>query len=225
MLKFKINLNAGANFRRRMLENNPRILLAKVARMMYYQWQKGDTPHGGFNYLKEMRWIDGVADISENTLFCVDDGFCYGVIETKRKKNTDEPRKICIENICGYFPIRITAADEFVDAVTVIWCAPPDNSDKNKTDVIGWYKNATVYREFVDEDDRFYNVSASAEDCVLLPTDERVKRKWVLPQIKGDDANFGQSMHKFPKSSNPAVKKILDAINSYTSENWTGKFY
>lgn len=223
MLKFrnKINLSAGANFRQRRLENNPRILLAKVARMMYYQWQRGDTPHGDFGYMKEMRWIDGVANISENDLFCVDDGVCYGVIEPKHIKNTDEPRTIHIENICGYFPRTITAEDEFVDAVTVIWCAPPDGSYKNEVDVIGWYKNATVYRELVDG----YNVSAAADDCVLLPTDERGKRKWVIPQIDHDDANFGSSMHKFPKSSNPAVKKILDAINSYTGENWTGKFY
>ena len=203
----------------------PRVVLAKVARMMYYQWQCGDCPHGSFKFLEEMEWIDGVANISENTLFCVDDDCCYGIVQTKfRDRKENVLRNLRIEKIDGYFSGNLTPNPSEISGVTVIWCIPPDGHYKNEVNVVGWYKNATIYREFVEEDERFYNVCAAAKDCVLLPTAERDKRRWSIPQIAHDDLYFGQSMHKFPKSNNPIVKTLLGEINSYEGENWTGKF-
>ena len=85
--------------------------------------------------------------------------------------------------------------DEYVNAVTIIWTAGPDSGG---TVVVGWYKNATVFRESqkiknpsslqkkngLDS----YRISASAADATLLPSD---RRSFMIPRaVKG---GIGQS--------------------------------
>lgn len=85
--------------------------------------------------------------------------------------------------------------DEYAKGVTVIWTAGPDSGG---TAVVGWYKNATVYREpqpiknpttlqkknGLDS----YRVSALASDVTLLPVD---MRSFIIPRaVKG---GIGQS--------------------------------
>ena len=62
----------------------------------------------------------------------------------------------------------------------VIWCAKLEGRG---TVVVGWYKNATVYRYYepIDlewEDGQFFNAKARAEDCVLLPSASRYRAIW-----------------------------------------------
>ena len=52
------------------------IMLVKVSWMSYYQWQVGDTPFSSVSYLKEMKWVDGYADIDDNGNFAVVNGYC-----------------------------------------------------------------------------------------------------------------------------------------------------
>ena len=112
-----------------------KIMLIKVVWMRYYQWQKGDIPSSSVAYLQEMPTVDGVADISENLSFIDCDGTCFGYFQTKGKT----PR---IEKIEGETKNK---DGESVDNVLVIFCAPnPERKGKGETNIIGWYKNATV---------------------------------------------------------------------------------
>lgn len=85
--------------------------------------------------------------------------------------------------------------DASVSGVLAVWVA---TSPEGGACVVGWYRNATVYRDHQpapvgsarrhSETDCGYYVTARSEDAILLPTDERV---FSVPQ-KGKGA-FGQS--------------------------------
>ena len=83
--------------------------------------------------------------------------------------------------------------------------------------------NAKVYKDYQDDFDWSYNICAEAKNCVLLPESERKDNKvWFLPQVKGSEINFGESMYKFPKKSAPELQKVLKAMAYYEGENWCG---
>ena len=190
------------------------IMLVKVSWMSYYQWQVGDTPFNSVSYLKEMKWVDGYADIDDNGNFAVVNGYCYGSFQTKGNL----PR---IYNIEGAPKDKNC---EIVDEVLIIFCATnPERKGKRETNVIGWYVNAKVYKDYQDDFDWSYNICAEAKNCVLLPESERKDNKvWFLPQVKGSEINFGESMYKFPKKSAPELQKVLKAMADYEGENWCG---
>ena len=223
-MKFKVNVEAFQERKQREKEQyrkmvlSESIFLAKIAWMSYYQWQKGDTPVGSFDYLKEMEWIDNVANISENNNFINFNGNCFGSFQTKGKN----PKLEKIEGAPKFSDF------ESLDDVLVIFCSSnPERKGKNEVNVVGWYANATIYREYQEDDDCewCYNISAESKNCVLLPEDERKDNKiWFLPQIKGSEIMFGQSMYKFPKKSVPELQEVLQEIANYDGENWCGKF-
>lgn len=121
------------------------IMLVKVSWMRYYQWQVGDTPLSDIGYLKDMEWVDGVADIDDNTNFVDVYGYCYGSFQTKG----NSPH---IEEIEGAPKDKHCKS---VENVLVIFCAlNPERKGKNEVNIIGWYAGAKVYREYQD-DNRF----------------------------------------------------------------------
>lgn len=116
-----------------------------------------------------------------------------------------------------------------VTGVTVIWCA---TSDLNETSVVGWYKNATVFRKYQSfKDDkskeRFYNILALSSNCVLLPQGTRHRHIWSVPSKKYTRAfGFGQSMLWYAQEEKavPYLQRLTDNINSYNEENWLHKY-
>lgn len=83
---------------------------------------------------------------------------------------------------------------ESVDGITVIWIAKSPRDKKNY--IVGWYKNATVYRD--NEHRRVtrssdvsvgYQIAAEPDGAKLLPVDARVFR---IPTAK-EKGNLGQS--------------------------------
>ena len=218
-MRFKVDIKAHKNFKkeshRRMIFRES-IFLTKIAWMRYYQWQRGDTPFGGMDYLQKMNYDDGIADISENNNFIDFGGVCFGKFQTKG----NSPH---IEKIEG-----ASKNSENVDDVLVIFCASnPEREGMYETNIVGRYANATVYRYTHKNEDYGidYNLCAKSRNCVLLPEDERKDNKiWFLPQNIGSEINFGQSMYKFPKKSAPELKNVLQAIANYERGNWCGKF-
>lgn len=195
-----------------------KIMLVKVVWMRYYQWQKGDIPSSSVAYLKEMDTVDGVADIAENLTFLDCGGKCFGYFQTKGKT----PR---IEKIEGETKNKDC---ESVDNVLVIFCAPnPERKGKGETNIIGWYKNATVYRDeqYNEDFDLYYNIRADLKNCVLLTESERKDNKiWFLKQTKNSETNFGQAMYKFPSNTVAELQDVLQEIENYDGENWCGEF-
>ena len=223
-MRFKVNLKSYNERKKAEKETYKKnitresIFLAKIAWMRYYQWKKGDTPFGSFDYLKNMNWIDNVADISENNNFFNFNGMCFGSFQTKGKIPKLEKIEGSPQN----------SDFESIDDILVIFCSSnPERKGKNEVNVVGWYSNATVYREYqYNRDyDIYYNIFAKSKNCVLLPESERKDNKiWFLPQIKGSEINFGQSMYKFPKKSSPELQNVIQEIANYEGENWCGMF-
>ena len=104
--------------------------------------------------------------------------------------------QIRIENIGG------DDTEESISGVTVVWTAPHENGG---TWVVGWYRNATVYRQPQKNGQLDYYVMASFNDATLLPPNER---NCEIPRGKG---GMGQSNVWYANS--PEGKETIAAVN------------
>jgi hypothetical protein len=109
--------------------------------------------------------------------------------------------------------------DESVSGVLAVWVA---TTPTGGAFVVGWYRNATLYRDWqpppADSNRRYadadlgYYVTASSEDAVLLPPDERV---FSIPQ-KGT-GSFGQANIWYADDRvvhGPLRRAILDYVET-----------
>lgn len=140
-------------------------------------------------------------------------GYCYGYVSTKNGA-------IRIERIDD-----ISEDDEKIDNVLVIWTAKLKPDQKNV--IIGWYKNATVYRNEHFQEQfpglgrmLLYYCKAKSEDCFLLPMS---KREYVIERAKdkGTGMGLGQSNVWFADSDygrKEIIPQIVDYIDSFTGE-------
>jgi len=102
-------------------------------------------------------------------------GKMYGFVETKTTSIDSGRNQLHIEKIDSYYKDK-----DFIDGVLVVWIAK--NPDTKGTYIVGWYKNATVFRTERRNIDREYNgekfgyfATANEENCCLLPLDQRTK--------------------------------------------------
>jgi len=138
---------------------------------------------------------------------------CLGYVETKRT-NQETNNQLHIEKINGCESCK---TDSSVDDVLVVWCA---TREQQSAVVVGWYKNATVYRNYEENEslERRYNVLAGAEDCFLLPDRERNSNCWSVPLAKKTRAyGFGQSMLWYANedSAGEYVENLVKCIEKY----------
>lgn len=200
-----------------------RILFCNIARMKYY---KGilpgtDEPKFGGAYVAQ------TGDASEKYNFApiqAEDGeCCLGTVETKSTTGR-RSNQLHIERLEGISRDAWTA-----DGVLVVWCAAHHHGE---TVVVGWYRNATVLRNYrfvrVDYEDgsweeRAYNIVADAKDCVLLPEGERNRRCWWVPREKTTRSfGFGQANVWFAEEERAEnyVHALVEQIKQYQGENW-----
>ena len=102
--------------------------------------------------------------------------------------------------------------------------------------VVGWYKDATVYRypqfvEFINGYVQEFNFIDKKENCVLLPENERFSSKCIIPRSghNGYDFGFGRSNLWYAQGmeSNAELKRYIEnlsaQIENYNGENWIDK--
>jgi 5-methylcytosine-specific restriction protein A len=109
-------------------------------------------------------------------------------------------------------------AAESIEGVTVVWTAGPDDGG---TAVVGWYTNATVYRNWQPFNPRskkheknnieFYRIVADAEDAVLLPIDDRYDL--MIPRGKG---GIGQSPIWY--ADKPESRGTVEMVAAYIKD-------
>lgn len=182
--------------------------------MKYYKGiTENDIPINGGKY------VDEELDATEKYNFLVcSDGYCRGFVETSHsngyKDRDSKPKKLKIERIDNAFKNK-----DSIDGVMVIFFAKPD---KGEHIIVGWYENATVYRERQWYKGREYNLVADARDCKLIDYDSR----WfIIPkgpkQKKKYGVGAGQSNVWYADKSNldsEFVEKVLnyiDELNMY----------
>lgn len=216
-----------------------RILFCNIAWMDYYKGkiEGRDEPQGGGSYVHihkdahesfnfKPEYLTEEAGYSEGE-------YCLGFVETK-STNGKTANQLKIESIDGCEAMK---NEDKVDDVLIIYCALYPDSLNKETYVVGWYKHATVYRNYMEMefgfDDgssyyQYYNAVAKKEDCVLLPRPLRRRSNiWrVHRKSNGFPFGFGQANVWFAqgrrenKALDEFLNRIVQQIEEYDGENW-----
>lgn len=182
------------------------ILFCNIAYMKYYDVDliEEKPKHGG-------QYVAETGDALEKFNFHVcEDSKCRGFVETKYRdsyKNGKLPYSIRIENINPLFK-----NSEAINGVTVVFCAHSDIHKKSV--IIGWYGNATVFRNRKNIDGREYNLECDAQNAYLI---NECDRHFIVPRASNSDFGFGQSNVWYAKEEKASdfVRNVLDYINNY----------
>ncbi len=168
-----------------------------------------DIPKHGGTYINENKFGAEVYN------FQPFNGKMYGFVEAGWK-----PTPRCI-NIAKNFGASKQA--QSVDGVLVVWVAR--HPSEPKTLVVGWYKNATVYRgrqdaplgsprKLPDGTDAVYFAMANEKDCVLVPLS---LRSCDIPRTEKKKSGLGQKNIWYAKDELGLKTKlrVLEYIRNY----------
>lgn len=183
--------------------NKEKIIFCDIAWMKEYKGtSKDDIPRNGGKFVKENN------DCCESTNFLDLNHKCYGFVENRGQT-------IHIEKLDGKCKNK-----DSIDGVTVVWVATDGISCK----IVGWYKNATIYRHYkntiapvMNYEYLQYYIKADAKDCYLIPEGDR---NFVVPRApkKGKGKGIGQRHIWYADSSyaqNEFIPKVLAYIKNY----------
>lgn len=181
------------------------VLFCNTGWMKYYDGTPDDQLiHGG-------KWVQEHQDGVEKHNFLDYNGKCYGYVSAGNMLLEKHYKDV-------------TRQQSFIKNMLVIWVA---NKEKGQTRIVGWYKNATVYREqqfleaFTDPNcDRIFQVEALAKDCFLLPEEERTFPIERAAQ-SGKGMGMGQANVWYAESSfaqTVIVPKVLEYIEGYKGQ-------
>ncbi len=220
-----------------------RVLFCNIAWMKYYKGDAygNDHPQGGGSYVVEHQEaheefnfhpveLSGGEEIEEGE-------YCLGFVETKRT-NHETDNQLKIEKISG---CSLCTKEDFVEDVTVVYCARYPWSDKRETVIVGWFRNATVLREYqwVSFEERLgrknhvqgFNAIARSDNCVLLPVGERRQNRWNVPRKSAKYANYGFGQSNVWYANDPEnedlqkfLNRIEKEIDTYSGENWLYRY-
>jgi hypothetical protein len=185
------------------------LFVCHIGWMNLYEGLEGkpDRIVGGGRWVREHGYGGEVC----NFLRCRN-GYVYGHVETIKKRK-DRPIRI---EILG----ASDQADQ-VDGVDVLWTATHPTEGSRR--LVGWYRNARVYRhrqqfagnpssQHRSDELGSYRIQAQADNVVLIPLAERILK---LGHGKGW---IGQANWWFPEESkNPEVKKFVRQARSLMS--------
>lgn len=182
---------------------NNKMVFLNTGWMDFYSGIIGDPITGGGKHVDNEGWGGEMFNFRpfKNRL--------YGYVQPKIDKKYQNPSTIKLEKIGGL------KTDEKLNNVTVVWTA--SNPNNGGTYIVGWYKNATVYRyqqsspknskrKYKKIPLNFY-ATAKSEDATLLHVDERVvkirrqEKKWM-----------GQSNVWYADKNPDFVKLVKDYI-------------
>ena len=183
-----------------------RILFANIGWMTHYRGNSAtDKIVGGGSYRND--------DKHEAYNFLPLNGKCYGYVQPVKwgEINLNRIDKECTDK-------------NALKDVLVVWIAKHPSA--GGTYIVGWYKNAQVYRTFQEsnapERKKYeYNITANKDDCTLIPVDQRT---FLVPRAKAKGKGFlGQSNVWYADSSYPQVqafrKEVLDYIQHFSVAN------
>lgn len=204
------------------------IVFARVADMKYYRGiTEDDQPRNGGSYVKDTgdaheAWnFDPVLVDGEWKCF----GYCQPV-------GSSVNPQMHIEKIVGCEAMRKA---NVINGVTVVFVAR--STDVGSMRVIGFYKDATVYRTmqeltFDNGYIQYFQFEAMKENCVLLPRSVRNGDVgWDVPSSSQRYNSFGMGRSNiwFAASGDADdrekayVERMLKRIDEYSGENWMNR--
>ncbi len=178
-----------------------KILFANIGWMIHYEGNTSiDTIQGGGSYPASSKL--------ETFLFQSIDGVDYGYVQPGG--NSNKSHTIKLERIDPN-----AKGKDYLTGVLVVWTACRPNA--GGTVIVGWYKNATVYRtpQSGNKKGRIYdyNIKADSKDCRLLYDIQRtfhIKRR--------EKGYMGQSNVWYADTDNSEItkfrKKVIKYVNS-----------
>ena len=198
-------------------------LFCNIGWMQDYRGQKGqninDKIRGGGSYVDEEGHGFEVCNFApyENQIY----GYVQppGRAGANIKSGVDTDMKSSMPENFERVTIKIDklgadSNDDFIENVNVIWTAK-DPAPGGKTVIVGWYVNATVYREYQkfdkappcqrDNNVDGYRIVAEESNCKLLPIERRTIQ--IPKMVKG---GMGQSNIWY--ADKPESEEIRDKI-------------
>ncbi|MBC3888566.1 hypothetical protein GH810_09625 [Acetobacterium paludosum] len=184
-----------------------KLLFCNGAWMKYYQGiTEDDMPQEGGTLIDESRSV----------------GEAYNFMDYNRK---------CYGHVISFDNLDLEKCDPEIsrqdpqsEGFIIVWCA---TADDGKMRIVGWYENATAYREaqfvpsFTDENASLYfNFVAAARDCHLLPEDQRtfeIKKA----SVAGTGSGVSQSNVWYGESDdakNELIPEVLRYMKEYNGE-------
>ncbi len=139
---------------------------------------------------------------NERLNFANEGGYVYGFVERNDSR-------IALEKLGG------SKNDPEIDGVTVIWFAVP--REDNRPRIIGWYENATAYRDAKDpargspRKKWQYSFKAKYEDSHLVPVSQRFLLEVPAKRHRTDRGYIGERFWFYPESS-PNYAKFLESF-------------
>lgn len=155
-----------------------KLLFAHISWMPEYAGKSSETifpTHG---------WVVENNEAGERSNFKAVKGQVYGYVPVVQKPHGGDPGEIKIGRLGA------GKGDDFVDGVTVIWFANKPIESK-KAYVVGWYRNARVYRKSQSGGSYGYRISCKHTDATLVPEDVRKVRIPHKRSIEGRELGFG----------------------------------
>ena len=174
----------------------------RIGWMECYQGPEGDRIAGGGRFVAENEWGGEIFNFQPFK------GSVYGHVQPSGQTN-DINR------------LGATDADDHVAGVLAVWVArKPEGGNY----IVGWYTNAAVYREWQKPppgsdrhirdrtDMEYYNVTALADDAVLLPSDER---QFEIPRARRNRPGMGQSNVWYADNNDGKVREFKRKVLEY----------
>ncbi len=154
-------------------------------------------------------------------------GKLYGYVQPVYKKS-HEMGTININRLSG------VRSNKKIKDVLVVFVAKSPITESRR--IVGWYKNATVYRNYQEpppNSNRIYNgekigyyTEANLADCRLLKDEQRENSNILIPAGKGQKGMGRSNVWYADKETNkPLVKSVLKFINNYSGEKETDLEY
>lgn len=183
--------------------------------MRYYQGNpETDILIGGGKYPGENKY--GI----EMFNFLPIDGRYYGAFGWGDLLGKENEKKLNLKRIGG------NENDEFVSEVLVIWTA---SERKNKgTVIVGWYKNATVFKKYQISDfperkfqDKMinYNIVTNTQDAFLI---EAQQRNFVVPRRKKGFMGQKPIWYADSEEAKDLVKEVISYIGKFEENSDIG---
>lgn len=179
------------------MENMKKMIFLNIGWMKDYQGLKSDKIIGGGEFVKKYKYGHEIFNFSPFK------GYMYGYVQPIHSINIER--------------LGADKKDEFIDGILAVWVS---KSPLGGTKIVGWYKNATIYRKHqlapqnsnrrYKDHELGYFVKAREKDFVLLPIDER---NFDIPR---GEAGMGQSNVWYADKRDPSSfkQKVLNFIKT-----------
>ena len=195
-----------------------KIIFCNITWMKYYQGALAESQlsaHGGRHV------IETGFGAEEYNFKVFPEGKCMGFVITAGS-NKHKLNKMNIDKLSPDCKDAL-----YVDEVLVVWTAY--NEKLGKTVIVGWYKDARVYRNYrfqdidreryaatTNQNGRPYNIVADAANVTLL---EPTERRFQVPRARGNTFGLGQSNVWYANQNEQAreyVASVVHYIDKYS---------